>query len=278
MAHDVFICHSSKDKIAADAACAVLESHGLRCWIAPRDATPGKSWAAAIVQAINSSKVMLLVFSRNANESPQIEREVERALNQRIPVVTFRIEDIVPTEALEYFISADHWLDAFSLPVSRHYEVLVARIKALLDGGQPLADVPPAAPTIERHAAAPRSGVRWSLRIGLLALAVIVAALAAWLAVTFARRGLAVAIVAPARGPVIAWSYPTNLDPNGDYWLALRSEPSGASGVRLAKLGPDTLFVVTGSRGPWSQVRLADGRTGWVFSRYVGCCRAARGP
>ena len=53
MAHDVFISHSSKDKIAADAACAVLESHGLRCWIAPRDATPGKSWAAAIVQAIN---------------------------------------------------------------------------------------------------------------------------------------------------------------------------------------------------------------------------------
>jgi hypothetical protein len=36
MAHDVFISHSSEDKPAADAVCAILEESEVRCWIAPR--------------------------------------------------------------------------------------------------------------------------------------------------------------------------------------------------------------------------------------------------
>ena len=39
--YDVFLSYSSKDKTWADAACAVLERHRIRCWIAPRDTTPG---------------------------------------------------------------------------------------------------------------------------------------------------------------------------------------------------------------------------------------------
>src|ERR1700722_1704612 len=132
MAHDVFICHSSKDKTVADAACAVLEQRGIRCWIAPRDILPGESWAGSIVTAIEGSKVMLLFFSSTANTSPQIEREVERAINHRVPTVPFRIEDVMPTEAMEYFISASHWLDAYSPPIDRHYQTLADKIEALL--------------------------------------------------------------------------------------------------------------------------------------------------
>ena len=39
--HDVFLSYSSQDKTWADAACAVLERQRIRCWIAPRDITPG---------------------------------------------------------------------------------------------------------------------------------------------------------------------------------------------------------------------------------------------
>ncbi len=37
MAHEVFISHSSKDKLTADALCHALEQNGVSCWIAPRD-------------------------------------------------------------------------------------------------------------------------------------------------------------------------------------------------------------------------------------------------
>ncbi len=132
MAHDVFICHSSKDKPVADAVCSVLESQGIRCWIAPRDVLAGLSYGEAIIEAINGAKVMIIVFSSSANASPQIEREVERAVNRDIRIVQFRIEDVVPRQALEYFLSAPHWLDAFTPPLERHLKVLADQVKALL--------------------------------------------------------------------------------------------------------------------------------------------------
>ena len=71
MAHDIFISHSSKDKTIADAMCATFEANGMRCWVAPRDVPPGAAWGAAIVEAIQNSRVMVLIFSDNANTSGQ---------------------------------------------------------------------------------------------------------------------------------------------------------------------------------------------------------------
>ena len=87
MEFDAFISHSSKDKTMADAICAKLEQAGIRCWIAPRDVAPGKTWSGEIMKAIDSCKVMVLVFSANANQSAQIVREVEAAVHRSKPIL-----------------------------------------------------------------------------------------------------------------------------------------------------------------------------------------------
>ena len=147
MAHDVFISYSSKDKPAADATCAVLESRGIRCWMAPRDIVPGADWGESIIDAIHASRAFILVFSANANNSVQIKREVERAINKAIPVIPLRIENVVPVKSLEYFLSTPHWLDAFSPPLERHLNYLADVIQSILDGKsapQPEKDQEPA--------------------------------------------------------------------------------------------------------------------------------------
>jgi hypothetical protein len=128
-ARDVFISYSSKDKPIADATCAMLEQNGIRCWIAPRDILPGKTWAGSIIEAINVSRLMVLVFSGHCNTSPQIEREVERAINRGIPIIPMRIEDVQPTDSLSYYISTPHWLDAFSPPLEQHLLRLVEVVR-----------------------------------------------------------------------------------------------------------------------------------------------------
>jgi hypothetical protein len=132
MAHDVFICHSSKDKAVADAVCATLEQQRVRCWIAPRDIGPGAEWGEAIVSAIESSRVMVLIFSASANESPQIRREVERAVHNNVAIVPMRIENVLPQKSLEYFIDAVQWLDAFDKPLGDYLEILVGVVKGIL--------------------------------------------------------------------------------------------------------------------------------------------------
>jgi hypothetical protein len=49
---EVFISYASQDATLADAVVAALESHGLRCWITPRDVTPGTFYGDEIVHAI----------------------------------------------------------------------------------------------------------------------------------------------------------------------------------------------------------------------------------
>lgn len=132
MGHDVFISYSSKDKKVADAACAVLEGRGLRCWMAPRDIRPGSEWGESIIEGIEGARTFVLIFSGNANGSPQVRREVERSVSRGLPVIPFRIEDVLPAKSLEYFISSSHWLDALTPPLERHLDYLADVVDWLL--------------------------------------------------------------------------------------------------------------------------------------------------
>ena len=132
MPHDVFISHSAKDKVTADAVCATLESKGVRCWIAPRDVLPSIEWGRAIVEAIEESRIMVLIFTANANASPQIRREVERAVNCGVAILPLRIEDVLPDKGLDYFIGNVHWLDALTPPLEAHFKNLAGTIKIVL--------------------------------------------------------------------------------------------------------------------------------------------------
>jgi hypothetical protein len=133
MAHDVFISYSAQDKPIADAVCATLEAHGIRCWIAPRDILPGIDWGEAIIDGIAESKMMVLIFSSNANKSSQIKHEVERAVHHCLPIVPLRVEDVVPSKSLEYFISTPHWLDALTPPLEQHLARLAQTAKLLIN-------------------------------------------------------------------------------------------------------------------------------------------------
>ncbi len=132
MPHEVFICYSSYDKPVAEAVCAALESRHIRCWIAPRDVLPGTEWAEAIVDAIDGSRVLVLILSASSNSSPQVIREVGRAASKGIPIIPLLIEDVSLSKAMEFFVSSHHWLDAQTPPLKKHLRRLVDTVQQLL--------------------------------------------------------------------------------------------------------------------------------------------------
>lgn len=152
--HDVFISYSTRDKPVADAACATLESHGIRCWIAPRDVLPGTDWGESIIRAISSARLMVLIFSSHANASAQVKREVERAGSKGVPILPFRVEEVQPSGTLEFFLGTPHWLDALTPPLERHLQSLAVSVKALLAMLAPADAAPGSASAAE--AAVPR--------------------------------------------------------------------------------------------------------------------------
>lgn len=152
MAHDVFISHATKDKAISDAVCAALESAGIRCWIAPRDVRPGRSFAGEITRGIQQSKAMVLIFSAHSNNSEQVLREVQLAVTAHLHIVQFRIEDVVLNDDLQYFLGTPHWLDALSPPLENHISRLQSSVQGLLDA--PAEESVTTAASIEKQTAA----------------------------------------------------------------------------------------------------------------------------
>ena len=128
MKYDVFISHSSKDADVAKQLCEYLEKNGIQCWIAPRDVTAGMPYSRAILQGIDDSQLMLLLFSEDANKSRHIESEVDRAFNKEKVIIPFRITNTVMSDVLSYYLGASHYIDGIPNPSSA-FEKLKAQIE-----------------------------------------------------------------------------------------------------------------------------------------------------
>ena len=130
--HDIFISYSHEDKPVADAICATLEADGIRCWVAPRDVLPGENYPAAIINAIDQCKIMVLVYSSKSNTSDHVIRELTKAVTSGAIIIPFRIEDAPLSKDMEYLTGIPHWLDALTHPLEQHIDKLVETIRVLL--------------------------------------------------------------------------------------------------------------------------------------------------
>lgn len=102
---DAFISYSTQNMEAAQEVCRCLEQSGSACWISPRDILPGSHWAASITQAIRNARVLVLMFSASANDSAQVLREVDLAVECRIPILTVMLEQVKISDAFSYYLS-----------------------------------------------------------------------------------------------------------------------------------------------------------------------------
>jgi adenylate cyclase len=130
----VFISYASQDAAIAEQIRVALETASITCWIAPRDVRVGQSYAAAIVDAINSCQLLLLVLTQGAVQSPHVLREVERASSKRRPVLAVRMDDAQLPPDLEYFLSATQWFDASRGPLNPLVAALVAAVRDHIGG------------------------------------------------------------------------------------------------------------------------------------------------
>jgi len=151
----VFISYSSKDQEIAETIYRALEVRGCKCWISCRDVHPGENFQEAIVKALRSAQVMVLVFTSNANNSEEIKKELVLAGRHHVTVVPVRVEDVVPNDAFSYEFATRQWVDLFR-DWEREIELLATQIGNVLQTAKPGDDAVAEAPA----ATPPQRGVR----------------------------------------------------------------------------------------------------------------------
>jgi hypothetical protein len=113
---DAFVSHSSEDAVFAARLVTILEREGIPCWLAPRDIRPGDDSASAILDALANARCVALIFTEQANKSPHVLREIERAVNFRTPIVPLLLHNTAPTGSFGYLLATVHWVSGTGRP------------------------------------------------------------------------------------------------------------------------------------------------------------------
>ena len=185
LAHKVFVSHATEDLDTAFRVCKILEAEGISCWLASRDVKAGTDYAAAILDAIKNSQLVLLVFSDYANTSPYVLREIERAIAYNRPVLSLRVDEALPGASMEYYLNLWQWLDVHT-GIEKQRHAIVAAVRKQLErepgtatgtGERPDDRArQPAAPARSRK----RVSRRWLVAAGAVVLVAAIAGAAAW--------------------------------------------------------------------------------------------------
>jgi hypothetical protein len=113
MGHNVFISYATKDKDTALRVYDGLNKRGLTCWISCKDIPAGGNYQNEIVNALRAARVMVLVFSSNANSSGEIQKELALAGQYQLTVMPLKIEDVVPTGGFILNLATSQWVEIF---------------------------------------------------------------------------------------------------------------------------------------------------------------------
>jgi len=84
------------------------------------------------MEALHTCQIVVLIYTQAADESEQVQCEIERAVNHKKAIVTFRIEKVTPSPGMEFHLSNKQWLDASTPPLTKHLPKLCDSVLWLL--------------------------------------------------------------------------------------------------------------------------------------------------
>ena len=100
-----FISYSTRWKTDAEALRFLLNKNHIETWMAPYDIPSGNSYADVINKAIRNASCFVLLLSEEAQRSPWVPRETERAINYEKPILAVKTKDIILNDEFEFFLS-----------------------------------------------------------------------------------------------------------------------------------------------------------------------------
>lgn len=105
-----FISHHSSQEKTARHLKTVLERSGVTGWMAPDDIDPGVAFDQAIIEQVERSDLIILLFCAKSDQSRHVKRELMMAENNKKLIYPVRLEDI-DAKGLAYWLNDYQWID-----------------------------------------------------------------------------------------------------------------------------------------------------------------------
>ena len=102
----VFISYSSVNQQMADSVCLLLKENNISCWMAPYDIPAGSRYAYVINDALENCSCVLLLLTNASQLSQFVEREIERAITYKKPILPMQLEDLKLNSGFKFYIGS----------------------------------------------------------------------------------------------------------------------------------------------------------------------------
>jgi hypothetical protein len=134
MEYTIFISHSNKDEKAVEAIRNHLEQCGYTCFVSDRDLKHNANWQPLLVEAMDSSKILLYIHTKNSNLSSEVGREINYFADRcRRPILVYRLSAEPYNNDRVYYVQSINYIDSISNP-SEGLNSLTDTIKETIAG------------------------------------------------------------------------------------------------------------------------------------------------
>jgi TolB-like protein/Flp pilus assembly protein TadD len=112
MAGEIFISYRRADMAWAKLLHDQLKAEGVEAWYDAQIGA-GQDWRVATANALEASRIFVLLFSSNAAMSSDIAKELAAAALENKLIIPVRLENIAPKGAFLYELASRNWINAF---------------------------------------------------------------------------------------------------------------------------------------------------------------------
>jgi len=135
--YDVFISYSRKDRIETDTLCRALSEENICYWIDRNDIPLGTEFPAEIIHALENSKILVFVSSKNSKDSDYVTREIKYALDHKIIVMPLKLDAEEYNDNIRLFLDIYNHYPAFPPPFSQYLNEFITKLKYILAAENP---------------------------------------------------------------------------------------------------------------------------------------------
>lgn len=129
--NSVFISHSHADNAIADKVYTYLLENNIKCWIDLHDIPPGKPYAKAIIDGIQESDCLIVLYSKNVLQSNDILNEIEQAHTTNKRIIPFLLDRTPMVGEFRYYLARKQWIIAYP-KYEEYLEVLLQTLKKVV--------------------------------------------------------------------------------------------------------------------------------------------------
>lgn len=122
----VFISHSHSDNIFAESMHNFLSIHGINCWIDLHDIPAGVPYAEAIMNGLQMSDTLVVLYSRNAITSHDMLDELQEAHTTNKRIIPFMLDDTPLVGQFRYYLARRQWIIGYPDIQTKLIELLSA--------------------------------------------------------------------------------------------------------------------------------------------------------